>query len=79
MTSNLRRRTSRDGWTGGGGEKQRNNKRCRLWGTKKVLQVIRGNLVIQSVWSVFRIFCNETNLHGMKHIFGTKSAYNRWQ
>lgn len=44
----------------------------------KVLKAMQRNLVLQSIWEVFKVFCRETNLHGMKHIFGSQ-YYNRWQ
>lgn len=45
----------------------------------RLLQAIQRNIVLQSIWEVFRVFCRETNLHGMKHIFGSKTDYSRWQ
>lgn len=46
---------------------------------KQVLKRIRQNLYFESLIEVLRVFCRETNLHGMKHIFGTHSEYSRWQ
>lgn len=46
---------------------------------KSICRTINDDLVMGSILEVFKLFCKETNLHGMKHIVGSKNGYSKWQ